>query len=209
MTSESKAALKLVSASKVYLSFSLWLALFIGVLILNAHYLEWNPALFIFIGISPLTFASRWLNWFPGLTREAKIHFDKKAIRVNEQEYLLSQLRWYRLDTNSILIHQLVLRFAEKRKVFLTVWADDVVSHQILLDCYQHIKQSEKEMSEITGHNYYKHPVFVVIGWASLISVPVLWISIFLTGLFSIPLLSSMLVWTSIALSMFFMMRRA
>ncbi len=179
-----KKKIELITAWKVYLIVLLWLLSFIGLLIFNANTLQWPPYIFILMGILPLIFPVRLMKRIPWISRATDLFFNQEetVLMIEGKTYPVEKLRWYRLDFNSPLIHQLVLRFEDGQRLRLTVWADGSENEKQLWNLHGHIKAIAIHQ-KLLFRDYYDRPQLRAISWIVLGTVPVLWtLPLFITS---------------------------
>jgi hypothetical protein len=205
-----KKKIELITAWKVYLIVFLWLLSFIGLLIFNANTLQWPPFAFILIGILPLFFPVRLMKRIPWISREADFLFDQEeaVVTIEGKTYPVEKLRWYRLDFNSPLLHQLVLRFEDGQILRLTVWADGSEYEKQLWNLHGHIKAIAIHQ-KLLIRDYYDRPQLQAISWIVLGTIPILWILPLLLPNTGLQLISALGIWTGTAISFFAVVRHA
>jgi hypothetical protein len=202
--------IELITAWKVYLIAFLWLLSFIGLLIFNANTLQWPPYAFILVGILPLFFPLRLMKRIPGISRKADLIFDQEeaVLTIAGQTYPIEKLRWYRLDFNSPLLHQLVLRIDNGPRLRLTVWADGSEHEKRLWNLHEQIKTIANHQ-KLPARDYYDRPQLRVVSWIVLGTVPILWSLPLLLPNTGLQLISALGIWTGTALSFFAVVRYA
>lgn len=205
-----KKKIELITAWKVYLIVLLWLLSFIGLLIFNANTLQCPPYIFILMGILPLISPVRLMKRIPGISRATDLFFNQEetVLMIEGKTYPVEKLRWYRLDFNSPLIHQLVLRFEDGQRLRLTVWADGSENEKQLWNLHRYIKAIAIHQ-KLLVRDYYDRPQLRAISWIVLGTVPVLWTLPLLLPNTGLQLFSALGIWTGTALSFFAVVRHA
>jgi uncharacterized membrane protein (DUF485 family) len=205
-----KKKIELITAWRVYIIVLLWFVLFIGLLIFNAKILHWPPYVFILIGVLPLVFPIQLMKRIQGVSRKAKLSFDQDetVLMMEGKAYPISKLRWYRLDFNSPLAHQLILRFEDGQRLRLTVWADGSENEKQLWNLHEHIKTIATHQ-KLSVRDYYDRPQLRAISWVLLGTVPILWALPLLLPNTGLQLISALGIWTGTALSFFAVVRHA
>lgn len=205
-----KTKIRLVTAWKAYLSFFIWFSLFIGMLVFNAHVLHGPPFLFILAGVLPLLFPIRLMKHIPGISNVEEIALDQEEgnLLITGKHFPIGDLQWYRLDFNSPLLHQLVLKFKNGQRIRLAVWADGSGHEKKLWKLYEQIKTTTLSPN-LAAKDYYDRPSLRVISWIVLGAVPALWTLPLLMPNSNTQLISGLAVWTGTALSFFAVVRHA
>lgn len=185
----------------------LLLLLFVLALIGNGRY-QWVPGwMIVLAGVTGLIVAMATLHRFPLTSYTASVTVDEQGVQVNDHVYPWSELVWYRLDTNSALVTNLVLRFREKGRVNLMV-ANATSTEQKALEQVCALVVDRAQQLQLPAFQYYDTAAWQVAGWVSLLSIPCLWLVLPWLGFELRGIAGPLTIWSGTALAFFALVRR-
>ncbi|MHA7817538.1 MAG: hypothetical protein ACX93N_13750 [Pseudohaliea sp.] len=161
------------------------------------------PVLFLLaFFLVPLIFPIQLARRIPGLWREASVNFEEEAAELlfDGEAFPLSHLKWYRLDVNGHLAHQLVLGFRDEKRLHISTWADDSDSNKKLHELYARIKKAS-EGDRLEATSYYAGSSWQVLKWILLGTLPIAWSLPLIVSNTGPQLISALGVWSGVVLS--------